>query len=221
MTKTLLITTLASLALAAVSIAAPAAPVLGNGQPAPAPAGAAAPAAATITRNQGCCASGAYAVSFVEEGQSVKVRIQSTAEGWSWESPAIDGKVVPHKHSESSCRATVADMDADNQPEVIVAISDGAPGGSVYIWKRTAGAQAFKPIPVEVGPGVGARDFLVWDMAGATDAPVKITPFGHVEIQGHLFALLGQSTGEGTFRWRVSRGMVRHLETIATKPAGQ
>lgn len=169
------------------------------------------------TPASGCCSSSAYAVTFVQQGETVKVKIRDTAEGWTWESPAIDGKVIPHKHGTASCQATVQDMDADQKPEVVVTVADGAPGGSVYIWKRDG--KAFRVIPVEVGPGVGTRDFLVWDIAGdAPQAPVVVTPFGHVEVRGHLFSLLGQSTGEGTFRWRVSRGMIRHVETIAAKP---
>lgn len=213
-TKRVLLTALASAALATGALGAPAAPVLGNGQPQGAPA-----PEQRVVANAGCCASSAFAVSFVEQGDKVRVRIRDTAEGWTWESPAIDGHVVPHLHGETPCRATVQDMDADQQPEVIVTISDGEPGGSVWIWKKDAQAHAFRPIPVEVGPNVGTRDFLVWDLeSSGPNAPVKITPYGHVEIQGHLFALLGQTSGVGLFRWRVSRGMVRHLETIASKP---
>lgn len=194
------ITTLAFSLVASVALAAPApqAPPL-------------------ATPASGCCASGAFTVTFLQQGETVKVRIKDNAEGWTWESPAVDGKVVPHKHGETSCQATVQDMDADQQPEVVVSIADGAPGGAVYVWKKDG--RAFRAIPVEVGPGVGTRDFLVWDLAGdAPEAPVKVTSVGHVEVRGHLFSLLGQSTGEGTFRWRVSRGMMRHVETVARKP---
>lgn len=161
----------------------------------------------------GCCATARLAVTV----QGSAITIRDTRDGVSWTSADLGGAVVEHAHGASACRATVADLDGDANPEVVVTVKDGDESGLVYVFGRKAGEQAFVPLMCEVGPGVQPRAFLVWDIPSRT-APVAVTADGAVVVTGRQFSLLGEGTGRAEYTWKLSGGMLRHT---GVKPLGR
>lgn len=156
----------------------------------------------------GCCGSARLAVT-VDGANAVTIR--DTQEGFSWKSAPLGGPPVDHKHSGAACRATVADLDGDRSPEVVVTVKDGDDSGMVFVFGRKAGEQAFVPLSCEVGPGLKPRAFMVWDIASRI-APVNVTAAG-VVVTGKQFTLLGQGEGRAEYTWALSGGMMRHAGT--------
>jgi hypothetical protein len=161
------------------------------------------------------CATARFAVTPAE---ATAITIRDTREGWSWTSPALGGPLVAHDHAGAACTATVADLDGDGSPEVIVTAQDGAESGLVHAFTRKPGEPAFTPLPCEVGPGLKPRDFLVWDIPART-APVSVKPDGAIVVTGREFSLLGAGVGRAEYTWKLIGGLLRHTGTKSSSDA--
>lgn len=165
-------------------------------------------------------AGGGVDATVLSDGQQHRVQVRHLTEGWSWQSSAVDGTLVPHEGR----RVTVADLDDDGSPEVLVTIDDQAPGGRVHVFRRQAGAPAFEPVMSEVGPGMRPRAFLVWDVSNGQTAPVSVAADGEIRIRARDFGMLGVGEAMATYRYRMQGGLIRLVakvpDTVQASPLG-
>lgn len=162
-----------------------------------------------------CSAAAAAGVdaTVLSDGQQHRVQVRHLTEGWTWQSAPLDGTLVTHEGR----RVSVADLDGDGAPEVLVTIDDQAPGGRVHVFRRQAGEQAFEPVMSEVGPGMRPRAFLVWDVSSGQTAPVALTAGGEIRVRARDFGMLGVGDSMATYRYRMSGALIRLVEKVPDK----